>query len=260
MKPSVFESKKKLFLAALLVANADERVALGISYGRGYSRTIQSIHPLIGSHDYGRDDNDTKHIKNFSYLSIICMHIMHLAYKLADINNPEDITRIMGENFERSEASKNIAKFRKELEVGDLVLTVWTDLAEIVEGHTSKYGYKAYKIKYLLQPPPLPEFPEDWIESSNILARRMTKSWVRSFFEKNTSVDKMPQEVKDIWPEVIKKSDKADSLKSTRSRSCNSKVSQKIHHPKRGHSGRGVWENSAVFLQKIEASPASLLC
>lgn len=203
LKPSVFESKKKLFLDALMVATADERVALGISYGRGYSRTSQSVHPMLGSHDYGRDDNDTKYIiTNFSYLSIISMNIMHLAYKLAGIDDPEGLAKVMGENFEKSHASKNMAQFKKELEIGDLVLTVWTDLAEIVEEHTSKYGYKAYKIKYLLKPP-LPEFPEDWIESSNVLARLMTKSWVRSFLDKNTSLDKMPKEVKEIWPKVM---------------------------------------------------------
>lgn len=207
LKPSVFESKKKLFLDALLVANADERIALGISYGRGYSRTSQSVHPMLGSHDYGRDDNDTKHIiANFSYLSIISMNIMHLAYKLAGIDDPEGLAKVMGENFEKSHASKNMAQFKKELEIGDLVLTVWTDLAEIVEEHTSKYGYKAYKIKYLLKPP-LPEFPEDWIESSNVLARLMTKSWVRSFLEKNTSLNKMPKEVQEVWPKVMEQPD-----------------------------------------------------
>lgn len=207
LKPSVFESKKKLFLSALLVANADERFALGISYGRGYSRTSQSVHPLLGSHDYGKDDNDTKHIiGNFSHLSIICMHIMHLAYKLAGVEDPEGLAKVMGENFERSEASKNLAHLKKELEVGDLVLTSWTDLAEVIEEHTSKYGYKAYKIKYLSRPP-LTQFPEDWIESANILARLMTKGWARSFLEKNTSLEKMPQEVKDIWPDVMKQSD-----------------------------------------------------
>jgi len=207
LKPSVFKKKRTLYLTALLVANADERLALGISYGRGYSRPSQSIHPLLGSHDYGKDDNDTSHIVgNSSHLSKIAMHIMHLAYKLAGINDPEGLTKIMGENFEKSEASKNIARFKKELEIGDLVLTAWEDLALIVEEHTSKYGYKAYKIKYLLRPP-LPEFPEDWMESSNILARLMTKSWVRSFLAKNTSLDKMPEEVKEIWPEVMKQSD-----------------------------------------------------
>ncbi len=215
LKPSIFESKKKLFLDALLVANADERLALGISYGRGYSRTSQAVHPLLGSHDYGRGNNNMNHvITNISYLSIICMHIMHLAYKIAGINDPEGLTKIMGENFEKSEASKSISQFSKELEVGDLILTAWTDIAEIIEEHTSKYGYKAYKIKYLLKPP-LPEFPEDWIESSNILVRLMTKGWIRSFFEKNTNIDKMPEEIKEIWPKVMKQSDE-DLMRSVK--------------------------------------------
>ena len=35
----------------------------------------------------------------------------------------------------------------------------------------------------------------------------MTKGWVRSFFEKNTSLERMPKEVAEIWPEVMKQSD-----------------------------------------------------
>ncbi len=206
-KPSVFKRKKSLYLAALLVANADERLALGISYGRGYSRTSQSVHPLLGSHDYGKEDNNTQRIiTNFTYLSIISMHIMHLAYKIAGIDDPEGLAKMMGENFEKSEAAHAISGLKKELEVGDLVLTAWSDLAEVIDAHTSRYGYKAYKIKYLSRPP-LPEFPEDWIEAQSIMARLMTKGWVRSFFEKNTSLDKMPKEVAEIWPEVMKQPD-----------------------------------------------------
>ncbi len=207
-KPTVFKTKKSLYLAALLLANADERLALGISYGRGYSRTSQSVHPLLGSHVYGKDDNNIKRIiANFSYLSILCMHVMHLAYKIAGIEDPEGLAKVMGENFEKSEASQAISGLKKELEIGDLVLTAWSDLAEIIDAHTSKYGYKAYKIKYLSRPP-LPEFPEDWVEAQSIMARLMTKGWVRSFFEKNTpSIEKMPKEVAEIWPEVMKQPD-----------------------------------------------------
>ncbi len=206
-KPSVFKSKKALYLSALLVANADERLALGISYGRGYSRTSQSVHPLIGSHDYGAEENSAERIvSNFSYLSIISMHIMHIAYRLAGVDDPEGLAKVMGENFEKSAASQAIAGLKKELEVGDLVLTAWSDLAEVIDVHTSKYGYKAYKIKYLSRPP-LPEFPEDWIEAQSIMARLMTKGWVRSFFEKNTSLERMPKEVAEIWPEVMKQPD-----------------------------------------------------
>ena len=206
-KPSVFKSKKFLYLSALLLANPDEKLALGISYGRGYSRTSQSVHPLLGSHDYGKEENNSEHvIANFSYLSIISMHIMHLAYKIADIVDPEGLTKVMGENFEKSTAATAISSLKKEFEIGDLVLTIWTDLAEIIEEHTSKYGYKAYKVKYLSRPP-LSEFPEDWLEAQSILARLMTKGMVRAFYEKNVHSDKLPKEVAEIWPEIMKQPD-----------------------------------------------------
>ncbi len=215
-KPSVFKSKKSMFLAALLVANPDERLALGISYGRGYSRTSQSVHPLIGSHDYSLLKINIQHIfTNFSYLSIICMHIMNLAYKLAGIEDPEGLSKVLGENFEKSEAINSISVFKKEFEIGDLVLTAWMDLAEIIEGHVSKYGYKAYKIKYLSRPP-LTDFPEDWLEAQSVTARLLTKSLVREFFEKNTSLEKMSPEMQEIWPDVMNQSDDAlmESAKS----------------------------------------------
>lgn len=96
-KPSVFKSKKVLHSSALLVASAEESLALGISYGRGYSRPSQSVHPLLGSHDYGVRENNVKHvIENFHYLFILCMHVMHLTYKLAGIDDPEGLVKIMG--------------------------------------------------------------------------------------------------------------------------------------------------------------------
>jgi len=208
-KPSVFKRKKEIYLAALLEATPDERLALGVSYGRGYSRTSQSIHPWMGSHDYGERENKTKYIiGNFTHISLIAMHIMHLAYKIAGKEDPEGLAKVMGENFEKSNATQTLASLSKELAVGDLVLTAWSDLAEVTEEYTSKYGYRAYKIKYLSKPP-LPEFPEDWLEAQNITARLMTKEWARPFFEKNTSLDKMPKEVAEIWPEVMKQSDDA---------------------------------------------------
>jgi hypothetical protein len=131
---------------------------------------------------------------------------MHLAHKIAGVDDPEGLTKIMGENFEKSTATASISGLKKEFEKGDLVLTIWTDLAEIIDEYTSKYGYKAYKIKYLSRPP-LPEFPEDWLEAQSILARLMTMSMVRSFYEKNVHSDKLPKEVAEIWPEVMKQSD-----------------------------------------------------
>lgn len=205
--PSVFKGRKDLYLAALLVANAEERLALGISYGRGYSRASQSVHPLLGSHDYGRRENNVKQINaNLSYLSIICMHIMHLAYKLARVDDPEGIEKIMGENFEKSAAPKSISILKKEFELGDLVLTAWTDLVEIIDEYTSKYGYKAYKVRYLSRPP-LPEFPEDWLEAQSIMVLLLAKGSVRAFYEKNVHYDSLPKDIVETMEEVMKQSD-----------------------------------------------------
>jgi hypothetical protein len=208
-KPSVFKSKKSLYLEALLVASADERIALGISYGRGYSRTSESVHPLLGSHDYGNKDNDTKHVvSNFTHLSLICMHIMNLAYKIGGIDDPEGLTKVMGANFEKSDAPKSMASFSKEYQCGDIVLTAWTDLAEIMEEHTSRYGYKAYKIRYISKPP-LPEFSEDWLEARMILARLMTKNMVRGFYEKSINSISHDKETVEVMQKVLKLPDEA---------------------------------------------------
>jgi len=203
-RPSVFKSKKSLYLGALLVGSADERIVLGISYGRGYSRTSQSVHPLLGSHDYGERDNNTKHaVANFTHLSLICMHIMHLAYKIADIDDPEGLTKAMGANFENSEGPKSIATFSKEYQKGDIVLTAWTDLAEVKEEHTSRYGYKAYKVEYISKPP-LPEYPEDWLEAKMIMARVMSKGMVRGFYENSVKSVSHDKETLEVMQEVLK--------------------------------------------------------
>lgn len=206
-RPSVFKSKKALFMDALLVATPDERLALGTSYGRGYSRTSQAVHPSFGSHDYGQRENGVKHIKvGVTYIGILAMHVMHLAFKLAGIEDPADITTFMGQNFEKSEAAALIGALKKEFQIGDVVLTAWTDLAEIIEEHTSKFGYKAYRVRYLSKPP-LSEYPEDWLEAQMILARLTNKEGARQMIEKSMASESLPPEVAEIAPEMLKQSD-----------------------------------------------------
>ncbi len=204
--PGIFKSKKGIYDSAMLVATPDEKIALGISYGRGYSRASQSIHPMLGSSNYGKEDNDIEHVlMNSIYMSIICMQIMHIAYKLTGFEDEFGLSKIMGTNFEKSEASKSIGVLQKDFDKGDLILTSWTDIAEIIDEETSKYGYKAYKIKYLLTPP-LPEYPEDWIEAQNILARILSKKTVRKMFN-NMVIEKMSKDVIELWPDVLKQPD-----------------------------------------------------
>jgi len=135
------------------------------------------------------------------------MHIMRLAYNLAGIEDPEGLTKVMGEALEKSTASRTMSVLEREYVRGDLVLTAWSDLAEVVDEHVSKDGYRAYKIRYLSRPP-LPEYPEDWIEAQQIIARLMTEGMVRRFYEKNTHYEKLPKEVAETMKEVMKQPDR----------------------------------------------------
>ena len=203
-KPSVFRSKRQLFLKALLVASPDERMALGISYGRGYSENSQAVHPLLGSHDYGRRENTVRSLRgHYIYLSLVSMHVMHLAHRLGGIEDPAGLDTILGKQFEKSAASSALRKFHQQFEPGDIVLTAWTDVAEILESVVGKYGYKAYRIKYLSRAP-LPELPDDWMESQAILLRLMPKSAIRGLFEKNATAEDRPEELQKIMPEILK--------------------------------------------------------
>jgi hypothetical protein len=203
-KPGIFESKKKLYLDALLVASSEERIALGISYGHGYSETSQAVHPLLGSHDYGREENAVRRVRrNFTHLGMAGIQVMHLAHRLAGIDDPHGIDKVVGRNFEKSEASNAIGTFSKELEVGDIVITAWTDIAEVLEIHTSKYSYTAVRVKYISRAP-IPDIPEDWLESRSILLRLMPKSAIRQVFESAVTSERYPKEVRELLPEVLK--------------------------------------------------------
>lgn len=205
-KPSVFKSKRAIYLEALLLANDDERLSMGISYHKTYSRLSISAHPFLGSRDYGEEENDYKTVKsNFGYLSIISMHIMRLAYKIAGLKDPRGMEKIMGENLEKSEASKAMKEMKKNYYPGDIVLTRHQDLAEILEMKESKFGYEAYKIKFLSRSP-IPEIPEDWREAGDILTKLVGRDTVRTLYEKSfaKTEDKI---IKDITPKILEQSD-----------------------------------------------------
>lgn len=205
-KPSVFKSKRSIYLSALEVADEDQRVMMGISYRKTYSRLSMVAHPILGSHDYGDEESDWRQvIQNIPTISLVCMHIMKIAYSLAGEDDPGGIDKILGPNNEKSEASKFIAKMKSEFEIGDVVLTSWLDLVEITDKRVSKYGYKAYKVKFISKPP-LPQFPEDWLEAQYILTILIRKAGIKQFMQKSFDMTNNP-ELKELAPKIISQSD-----------------------------------------------------
>ena len=179
----LLKTKKQLFKSALLAASDEEKLALGISYEKSYSSLSRSIHAIINSHNYRIEENNYKTVmKHYTHISLASMHIMNFAFKIAGLADPKGIESIMGSNFEKSDASNILDRYRKQYQVDDIVLTVWSDLVEIVDKSVSEYGYTAYKVKYISKPP-LPDFNVDWLESRYVLIGLIKKSEIRTFYK-----------------------------------------------------------------------------
>jgi len=195
LKPSVFKGWMAFYKNAIDISNDEEKTMLGISHER-YSMFSQNVHPTLTSHEYEDDEDWETVLANLRYISMLSMHIMGRSYDLLGLKDDEGIKKIMGENFEKSEASQAMSMFAKSFEVGDIVFAHSNDLAEIVECRTGKFGYTVYKIKYLSNPP-LPQYPEDWIEGRR-LTRLFKPEHIRPFFAKSLEpTSALPDVVKD---------------------------------------------------------------
>lgn len=205
LKPSVFKGWMSFYMDAIDISNDDEKAMLGISHER-YSMFSQNVHPTLTSHDYADDEDWDSVLANISYISLLAMHIMGRSYDILGLKDDDGIKKIMGENFEKSDASRMMSMFAKSFEVGDIVFAHSNDLAEIVECKTGKFGYTVYKIKYLSNPP-LPQYPEDWIEGRR-LTRIFKPEHIRPFFAKSLEPSStLPDVVKDTIKQMLTEKD-----------------------------------------------------
>ncbi len=201
LRPSIFRGWMALYRDAIDISNDEEKAMLGINHER-YAMFSQNVHPTIISHNYEGDENWNIVLRNLEYISMLSMHIMSRSYELLGLKDAGGIKKIMGENFEKSEASPLMRMFTKAFDVGDIVFAHSNDLAEITECKTGKFDYTVYKIKYL-SPPPLPQYPEDWIEGRR-LTRVFKPEQIRPFFEKSLgSESSTPNELKEVLKQML---------------------------------------------------------
>lgn len=214
LRPSVFRGWMSIYKDAIDLSIDDEKTLLGISHER-YSIFSQNVHPTIFSHGYEDEDWEAI-IGNLTYISMLCQHIMSRSYDLLGIKDESGIKKVMGENFEKSDAPRLMAMFGKSFDITDIVFVHSNDLAEILECKTGKFGYTVYKVKYLSKPPLL-EYPEDWIEG-----RRLTKIFktneIRPFLEKNLAPSSTsPEHLKSALKQMLSEKDEVvfDLMKKT---------------------------------------------
>jgi hypothetical protein len=180
--PDFLENHRERFKKAILLANKGEKVILGFTYQVGYGGASESMH-------FGTEGPSYWNL-NFGYLksgifaiSILGMHILHRVYQIVDIKPTKAGEGIFDTIVNGSGASDAFfLSVVKDHDIGDLVSVGGNDLSEILDIKTSKYGYKAYKVHYLVNPL-LHDVFEEWWPARYIQKRIMKKNKARQFFE-----------------------------------------------------------------------------
>lgn len=175
--PPVFSSILSRYKRALPLATDNEKLVLGATYHHIFSMASLSAHGSIGSLPVEINLQNTK--TNVAHVSILSQHIMSRANRLMGFDEPQNIEKLTAKG---SIAPDLMRRYKKRFEAGDLVLA-YGDLAEVLEIKESQFGYTSYKVMYLHNPP-LPELPEDWLPSEDIV-RLVRKVSIREFWAKN---------------------------------------------------------------------------
>jgi len=171
---------------ALQQADANQKIALGVSYEKAYAIPSRSIHANIGGPSI---DTDRIAIQtSLAHVVLLCIEIILQAHKLAGVpltGEGEFGERMVTAGSGATKALKPVPG--KELEAGDIVFAYGKDLCIVLDRCKSQYGYTSYKVKYLTKPP-LPEVPEDWFPARYVhlvSPRKQAREHVMEIFERH---------------------------------------------------------------------------
>lgn len=156
-----FESQRSRLKDALKTAGPDLRLALGISYNRGYSVASRSVHSNIGDPegDISPQDIDAQ----IGRIGIISGHIIDQAFKLLDVE-PTGTAASLRTAFSTADGAQRAHdSLCKTFEVGDIVFA-YGDICVVTEFAKSDFGYTSCKVRYV-EDPPLPGMEYDWFSS-----------------------------------------------------------------------------------------------
>lgn len=194
--PDFLVSYRQRFLKAIELANEGERAVLGFTYQVGYGGVSQSIHFGVRGPSFNSLDYDSLK-SGVNIISMLSYHILRRAY---NINATKPPSRVAENIFNEIAKGKGASQLHflsavRDHDIGDLVIVSGNDLSEILDIRTSKYGYKSYYVKYLVNPP-LESVKEEWLPARYIYKRIMRKSKAREYFEGRLKKD--PKRRKEI--------------------------------------------------------------
>lgn len=186
---------------------------MGFTYQVGYGGVSESMHFGVQGPSHWNLDFDYLKSGVFA-ISLLGMHVLHRAYQIINIKPTKTGEGIFDTIVNGSGASDAFfLSVVKDHDIGDLVSVGGDDLSEILDVKTSKYGYKAYKVKYLVNPL-LADVLEEWWPARYIQKRIMKKNKARQFFD--DMLKRNPDKKKEIMM-ILKMPDEFifDSMKKT---------------------------------------------
>lgn len=151
--------------AALPHAEPHERLALGVSYDRLFSRVSRDVHFTPGARTSPRDTRAVS--DGLDECGLLGLNVLLAAQRvLSGAGGPvcEQVTRILAENDYPGKLAERVTQGTAE--VGDFVLACG-DLAEVLDVAESTFGYRSYRVLFL-DGSPLPDIPEDWVPAESV--------------------------------------------------------------------------------------------
>ena len=145
-------------MTALRIAQAHEKLALGMSYDRLYSRTSGYIHFEPESKLEVGVAAVSRALDECGILGLNV--VVALQGLLGDVTGEwnEKVRQVLRDNPYPGELAESMT--RGAAEVGDFVLA-YGDLAEVLDVAESGFGYRSYKVLYV-SASPMPGIDEDW--------------------------------------------------------------------------------------------------
>ena len=191
---------------ALLKADPDQKLTLGITYGSTYGKSSQSLHPNLANPD---PEVEVKDIEiGIAKIGTLAAHILILCRKLIKDRRRKGMVAQLARVFRKNEYPAQLLKRRVNpgIKKGDFVIA-YGDMAEVVKIIRSKYGYRSFKVRYLGKPP-LEHIPVDTFPAM----------FVRKYYDRKFLADQVKQKIRETTPDMrIDSRQIADSLRKTMS-------------------------------------------
>ena len=157
---------KKRLNKALLWMSPNQRLLVGISYG-GYNEQSSSMHPNLLNIQYRKPTMDTLD-DHFMRVAILSQEVVFCVKDSMKLNSGKGWFNDIAKKYKLNDYPKEIIKdFSKPgINKGDFVIAVG-DLAEVIKINKSMFGYRSFRIKYLVTPP-IPSIPVDEIPANYV--------------------------------------------------------------------------------------------